>query len=589
MTAATGKLIIGLDFGTTFSGASWLYLDNGLPVRPAGVEPIIVSRWPSGSQGYRHCPKTPSKIYYDEETDQPICGYEIPNNVEPLQWFKLLLLDHEHLPDHLKISTQIKAARRIMENIGKSIVQITGDYLRYVWDHVMREIRLQEIRLQEPGYAGEETQISVFITVPTTWESYACERLKEAAEVAGITGNHHAGTISLEVVSEQDSALRAVLPDAANMMNLGVGESFILVDAGGATVDVASYQVDSLQPLVVAKRVEGDGALCGEVLLDEAFDIFVRQHIGSNLWNNVPIDTKKRWLENHWENIKSTFDGVHIGTSKGPWKFETPPGCKGRILNLRVDTIGVVFEQVFAKIHGLIEDQITAIRRETQEVPKFVVLSGGFSRSPYMRNYLNTAIRGDTAAINSSGYRPWSAICRGAVLTGGALIGVLPERVRVDIRIMRRSYGWEYSSYFIEGIHRDEDRFWDASQQCDLAKNQIQWGVNKGEYMPARQPKSYQLTKCYTESQLLYETISHTIYGYDESPLPFQVDQSVRLAGTLMCQAEAFHRAWVAVPDHPEGGYHILNYEITFQGSGADLEISLISNGALMVKGVVPM
>lgn len=60
-----------------------------------------------------------------------------------------------------------------------------------------------------------------------------------------------------------------------------VGESFVLCDAGGGTVDLISYTIASLFPkLEIVEAAEGSGGLCGSTYLNRRFGEFLTKKLG---------------------------------------------------------------------------------------------------------------------------------------------------------------------------------------------------------------------------------------------------------------------------------------------------------------------
>jgi hypothetical protein len=57
---------------------------------------------------------------------------------------------------------------------------------------------------------------------------------------------------------------------------LAIGDSFVLCDAGGGTVDLISYTIIKLQPtLEINEAAAGSGALCGSTFLNRRFGEFL--------------------------------------------------------------------------------------------------------------------------------------------------------------------------------------------------------------------------------------------------------------------------------------------------------------------------
>jgi hypothetical protein len=54
----------------------------------------------------------------------------------------------------------------------------------------------------------------------------------------------------------------------------------IVCDAGGGTVDLISYEVDSIKPFLISECSVGTAGACGSVFLDRAFEAAVRIRLG---------------------------------------------------------------------------------------------------------------------------------------------------------------------------------------------------------------------------------------------------------------------------------------------------------------------
>lgn len=64
---------------------------------------------------------------------------------------------------------------------------------------------------------------------------------------------------------------------------LKVGDSFVICDAGGGTVDLISYKIVGLDPLKLDESVGGTGELCGSVFLDERFERYMKEKLGAEV------------------------------------------------------------------------------------------------------------------------------------------------------------------------------------------------------------------------------------------------------------------------------------------------------------------
>ncbi|RYO89266.1 hypothetical protein DL766_000903 [Monosporascus sp. MC13-8B] len=368
--SSSRKSVVGIDFGTTFSGVSWLF-HNGMKT-PANPE--VITRWLSTHARNSDRVKVPTKLYYDKHTKDVSWGYNIPEG-DPIQWFKLLLLNDEDLPAHLQGSAHIRRAGAMLEKLGKDATQITGDYLKQ-------------------------------LCVPAIYQGYGRERMRRAAELAGILDKRPVcEDTTLSFVTEPESAVMATLPELDYRGDLKSNDTFVHCDCGGGTVDIISYMVVQSSPLVIRECVEGDGALCGATFLDQDFQLFVKKKIpgGYKAWENTEPAAISKFLNSEWEHgIKCDFDG-----SDRTWILDLPKrGKRGQLEVTSSSEIHGVFSNVTTRINGLVGNQVQAIKKKTSKNPKFVILAGGFGRCPFIYASLRDIYQGVTEVLQSDGERP---------------------------------------------------------------------------------------------------------------------------------------------------------------------------------------
>lgn len=110
----------------------------------------------------------------------------------------------------------------------------------------------------------------------------------------------------LQIVSEPEAAATYAL-DAMDPHDVRVGDTFVLCDAGGGTVDLISYTVSALKPtLKVDEAASGTGGLCGSTYLNRIFEHYLIARFGQNNgWDDEVIEDvstpiarrkDKRWL-----------------------------------------------------------------------------------------------------------------------------------------------------------------------------------------------------------------------------------------------------------------------------------------------------
>lgn len=229
---------------------AWLFY-NGTT---APGSPQVVTRWLSTHARNSDRGKVPTKLHYDPHTGDITWGYNIPEG-EPIQWFKLLLLNDEDLPAHLRDSAHIQKARAILSELHKDATQVTADYLGCLWRHTLKAVE------KDKGQSLiKAASIHVVLTVPAIYKDYGREKMQRAAELAGILDKRPlCDDTTLSFVTEPESAVIATLPELDYRKDLEVGDAFVVCDCGGGTVDIISYAVSQTDPLVIRECVEGDG------------------------------------------------------------------------------------------------------------------------------------------------------------------------------------------------------------------------------------------------------------------------------------------------------------------------------------------
>ncbi|KAK6206224.1 hypothetical protein QIS74_13643 [Colletotrichum tabaci] len=416
-------VIIGIDFGTTFSGVSWAFSGQ-----PNNVE--VITQWPSEFNFNSDNEKTPSTLFYRGFNDETLWGYNIPagNAEESLKWFKLLLIDAKDLSGELRRSRQMILAKRLLIEANRDTVEADGDH-------------------------------------------------------------------------------------------------FVVCDAGGGTVDLISYEVITTSPMVVKEAVKGNGRLCGGVFLDQAFIELMRRLVGPHAWDALPKDDVRKLLNDDWEHgIKKQFYG-----QQKDWIVNLPPGfqtenrsnamSRKNSLILGHKELDPVFRKIARQVEELVTEQMQEIRRKYAKVPKYIILVGGFGRCTYLFHHLvqETATDG-TEVLQAQGSRPWSAICRGAVMRGLTRLKPATDlEVSVQSRIARVSYGTVFKQAYDPHYHLSVDKIWDEFEMKWMARNQVKWYLKQGNDIYDTKAVSHNYYRLYEKPP---KEIIEMLYYSASSPAP---------------------------------------------------------------------
>jgi hypothetical protein len=464
-------ICIGIDFGTTFSGVAWAWSGKGDIIK-------VVSNWKVLPADYKSVDssKAPSLIHYGPD-GRSRWGYEIPSDVEPLKWIKLLLLD-EADAKKLKKSADLRKAREALERSGKSAERVCADYLNALWNHTIRDIR------KEFGEGMDRIPYRVVVTHPAIWNEKSIRKLREAIVRSRILVPRYCGETTLHFVSEPEAAALATFQDMGQRPNFKPNDTFVVCDAGGGTVDLISYKIHSDFPsLDLRECVEGDGGLCGAIFIDQRFENLIAAMLSAEeLFQGPRPEYLKKMMNREWENgIKRCFDTKQDQkwTVELPQQLMRATGVLSPQLSLKTGHVKSCFSRSITQIRDLVNVQIEEIeKKEGGRKPKAIVLVGGLGSCHYLyETLLEDNKKEGIEVYQASGDRPWSSICRGAVIKG--LTNSTFSGVRVSSRISRMSYGTTYMAKFKRGIHSVEDLVVDKLDNQGRADNQMKWQLRK--------------------------------------------------------------------------------------------------------------
>ncbi|KAJ0313193.1 hypothetical protein COL516b_000122 [Colletotrichum fioriniae] len=567
-------IVIGIDFGTTFSGVSWAYSGQ-----PDDIE--VISRWESKINLNSDKEKVPSSILFQRKSGNSSWGYAIPSDgkQEPLKWFKLLLVDERDLPENVRDSTQIAIARRLAKSANKEPVEIISRYLQNLWNHAI------ECIVSTVGDAMVRMcQFHIVITLPAIWPDYAKARMRRAAEDAGLLDSRPAGETSLSFISEPEAAALATMKDLSKMPTTEVGDHIVVCDAGGGTVDLITYEILSLDPFIVREAVQGDGDLCGGVFLDEAFVNMLQEKVTPQAWNNIPKEDARKLLNDEWEHcIKPSFKN-----QDDDWQINLPSECRvpgsqqrgmkrKRNLSLDQEDLLKVFDPVVNQTISLVEKQIEAVLMKTESKPKQIILVGGFGRCPYLRSRLKEEVGNNIEILQGHGAKPWTAICRGATIHGLTRRNLAPGlAVEIKSRVSRMSYGTCCSMDYDPEEHEKKDRYWCEDELSWKVDTCMDWFLQRGTDVSSVDPvtKSY-----YRLWESVPSQVEGTIYSSEAWPPPERLDHRVNELCTITWKKKINFASLPRFTNPMGKVFAKITYEVEMTCSGKSVDFTVIHDG----------
>lgn len=468
------KIVIGIDFGTTYSGVSWAENTN-----PDKINPI--RQWPDAT-GRQDFDKVPSEMVYLPNGEFK-WGYQvnsdaIRNTGKVLQYMKLLLDPSQEainrtrgviLADPLGLDL-IKAS--LPDN--KQPVDVVADYLRAIKSHAL------EVLSKNFGEGfWKVIPVEFHLTIPAVWSESAKALSLKAANLAGIGPGEQD---ELVLIAEPEAAALYCLTDLHHGL-LQPGEIFVVVDCGGGTVDLVSYKVLEREPKLKVKEVAVGGGLCGSVFLNRRFESFVRRRIGDErvdlmIAKGRPYRKMMADFDGRLKRVfRDTEDQSVLDCDVPGVPNSVMMGVEDEYMELRRSDMREIFNPVLGEIFKLVQEQISSVDTGDEGQVSTILLVGGFGSSPYLFKKLKEFVFETYPRRNIQFLQPanaWSAIAQGAVICG-------LQSVKIESRRARRNYGVSCRPHFIPGIHDIKDRYFCETEQVFKCRHQMEWYVSQGE------------------------------------------------------------------------------------------------------------
>ncbi|KAH9212735.1 hypothetical protein DL95DRAFT_463734 [Leptodontidium sp. 2 PMI_412] len=514
---ASEVLVIAIDYGTTFTGVAYGHR-NGLR-RPTHRDIQCIDDWPGNPRNASN-QKVPSEVAYSEK------GFDWGNKIQPRNrhreaWTKLLL-DETQKEKQLVLMQELDieqngANGRSKSNVSKEPVDIVSDFLTGVRKHVETAL---EIRFASMLQALRR---EVVITVPAVWSDKAKNLTYKAVCNAGF----NAENTRISMITEPEAAAIYALRDLEDgpFTNIKPGDHFVVCDAGGGTVDIITYRVESTKDaFVIREAVVGTGDKCGAIFIDKEFKSWLRQKLGQEKFGMI----RNEWLRPEsrmmrtFEEAKMSFEDDNI------MAFVTMPPEISREddealdiedgeMRLDPEDMREIFDPCVNRVLTLIDSQIEEVSSQAASV-KYILVAGGFGKSMYLLK----RIRERFSRQNIEVIRPsnsWSAVVRGAVMEKLDPVG----KSLVQLRLCRRHYGASLAKPFAESTHgdlTDENLILDKSTGVRFVKGCMTWILSKGDPLQSSKAKTTEILIPQTLTEGSDKPFEVKILAWNESDPP---------------------------------------------------------------------
>ncbi|KAJ6486664.1 hypothetical protein C8R45DRAFT_995477 [Mycena sanguinolenta] len=370
-----GKLVIAIDFGTTFSGVAY----GSSRLASGKVRQIL--NWPGSSETFR---KIPTCLLYDEQGRVLAWGLEAKHasampGTSRYEWFKLFL-DPRALRDESALDPRLPSLPP-----NKTPADLITDYLWCLWEFSREQIT------RDIGAVSDLDSADVWITVPAAWDARGCALMHEAGIAAGLVQSTYPDDTAwrdrLKIITEPEAAA-VHCAHLTDLYRLRPSQNFIVCDAGGGTVDLAVYKtIGDLTHLEIAEIAARSGASCGSLFLDLRFRVLVEA-----LLVDHPAHLDAASLAYFMYSFSVADKMNYAGRSDdetifyfGCFNVEDPDDTSVGLINGQLAILGrVLRETVFDPV---VNDVLDLISTQLDTSPKIdaLLLVGGFSACAYLK------------------------------------------------------------------------------------------------------------------------------------------------------------------------------------------------------------
>jgi hypothetical protein len=476
VTGEAARVVIAIDFGSSRSGYAYAFLhDRRISRRTA---------WPD--QAF-HYPKTSTNLLCEPSGAVTAWGYTARKEMARLRRER-----RHHGYSHV---TGFKVALRKgrpsvhgpVFRVGArtfQVVKLVADYLRQLKDFALHEL--------QGGTSGllKEHDVRWCLTIPAIWTDAEKRWMRVAAEQAGMVAPG-AEPSRLRMALEPEAAalycLEQELGADPNLSQLKPGTRFMIVDAGGGTVDITVHEVDADGP-ALKEVIPGAGSMHGAMQVDAGFREFLETRLGADVVerfrNEEPYAHVK--LMDEWEQAKCNYRPgtamtfVPLATELYRLLRDHYPAVLERLrtsqngdedaLHLDEATMEGIFAPTLA---GVVDTVKRQFERLGDVNCHYLFLVGGFANSVLLQQRIRKAFADRVLKIIIPP-DPGAA-----VLTGAVSYGLDPSRIRA--RRARMTYGLRVMAPFEEGVDPEAKRRRSAEQKVPLCRDRFHAFVHAGD------------------------------------------------------------------------------------------------------------
>eukprot|EP01091_Cochliopodium_minus_P009517 TRINITY_DN2359_c0_g1_i1.p1 TRINITY_DN2359_c0_g1~~TRINITY_DN2359_c0_g1_i1.p1 ORF type:complete len:840 (-),score=299.16 TRINITY_DN2359_c0_g1_i1:18-2537(-) len=361
------------------------------------------------------------------------------------------------------------------------VVNIIGDFLKLVKKDIIAYLKNKKYIENL-----KKDRLKCVITVPAIWTDKMKYMMREACQRAGIIKELEYNPKHFEFMLEPEAAAVHVYQSKEGKVWIKERDVFLLLDAGGGTIDISVYEMIGGQ---LNQLIKSSGGSAGGAYVDLKFVEWLCDHLRGNFASNaydknevLKMDKNYYTFLNNWANIKEEFGEDEQNDPNGFQTIDIPSSMKKKFqqlghtedtnnpISLEKDSVKIpnkkmldFFRDSLEKSKKYCDDILKQIK--VQKV--FVV--GGFGGSHIYKSEIEKFFQQKNIPVYSPN-DPGKAI----------ILGALKQHTKpsVNNRIIPVTYGVSVCAPFIQGIHPDEKKL--VQNQQVLCKDIFSQVITEG-------------------------------------------------------------------------------------------------------------
>ncbi|KAK3584377.1 hypothetical protein CHS0354_001304 [Potamilus streckersoni] len=477
------KIVSAIDFGTTFSGYAYSFSSS--------PDKIYTNKNWGQTQGFL-LHKTPTCLLLKPDGEFDSFGFEAVSKYNDLaeedadsyyyfDRFKMKLYDNKELNTDILLEDAKGKQMLAVEVFSKSLTYIKWHMLRALGNNLEYEPDPQSIRW--------------VLTVPAIWDENAKQFMREVAYRGGLIDDVHSNRLVIALEPEAASLYCRTLPantflgydeDSGMKPKFEPGTKYLVVDAGGGTIDIVAHKVR--KDGKIRELYRATGGAWGGTIVDQQFVNLMYKIFGEDFITTFRNEYPKDFVELLQDfEVKKRGESETIRVSL-PYNFcnfkHLGRSAKDCIQNFSQEhNAGIKFssgklvlssslvQELFIDCLNQINDHISLLLHKSKlKDMNYIFLVGGFAESPRLQKSIKTRFSEKVTVLIPE--EPSLTVVRGAVAFGR-------DPSSICQRICRFTYGVGSYLPFNDGEHREDLKV--ISDGMTLCKNIFQPWAEAGE------------------------------------------------------------------------------------------------------------